>query len=149
MNTDRPLGATLLALGAGGIALALQLSVRTFNNDPGPKLFPIFACAILVICGLGLLLQPARDDHHSPLRREEFWRGTGMAALLCFFAVALWLVGFHLASLLATFGLYWIIAGPERRVWWCGVIYAAGVTLGVHLLFATALGAFLPRGILF
>ena len=148
MNTERPLGAALLALGAGGIALASQLSVRTFNNDPGPKLFPIFACAILVICGLGLILKRPEGDAR-PMDREAFWRGVTMAALLGFFALALWLVGFHAASLVAVFALYWVIAGPDRRVWWRGVAYSVAVTLGVHLLFATALGAFLPRGILF
>lgn len=148
MNTDRPLGAALLALGTGGIVLASQLSVRTFNNDPGPKLFPIFACVILIICGLGLILQRQSDDA-PPMDRAALVRGVSMAVLLGFYALALWLVGFHAASLLAVFGLYWIIAGPKRRVWWRGMIYAGAVTLGVHLLFATALGAFLPRGVLF
>ena len=148
MNTDRPLGAALLALGAGGIALASQLSVRTFNNDPGPKLFPIFACTILVICGLGLILKRAEGDTRA-MDRETMLRGGAMAAILGFFALALWLIGFHAASLLAVFALYWVIAGPERRIWWRGAVYAVLVTLGVHLLFATALGAFLPRGILF
>lgn len=148
MNTDRPLGAALLALGAGGIALASTLSVRTFNNDPGPKLFPIFACVILVICGLGLILQRPADDQR-PMDRDALLRGASMAAMLGIFALALWLVGFHAASLVAVFGLYWIIAGPERRVWWRGIVYAVATTVGVHLLFATALGAFLPRGILF
>ncbi|PWE27581.1 tripartite tricarboxylate transporter TctB family protein [Pararhodobacter marinus] len=148
MNTERPLGAALLALGAGGIALASQLSVRTFNNDPGPKLFPIFACVILVICGLGLILQrPAGDDR--PLEREAVIRGASMAGALVFFAVALWLVGFYVASIVSVFALYWIIAGRERRVWWRGLVYAGMVTLGVHLLFSTALGAFLPHGLLF
>lgn len=148
MNADRPLGAALLAVGTGGIALAMQLSVRTFNNDPGPKLFPIFACVILIICGLGLLVRRPVGEVPA-INQAEFIRGTTMAALLVFFALGLWLVGFYIASLLAVFALYWVIAGPERRSWWRGALYAALVTLGVHLLFSTALGAFLPRGILF
>ncbi|MCB1387969.1 MAG: tripartite tricarboxylate transporter TctB family protein [Rhodobacteraceae bacterium] len=148
MNTDRPLGAVLLALGAGGIAIASQISVRTFNSDPGPKLFPIFACVILLICGLGLILtKPAGETRR--MDREALMRGGAMSGLLVFFALALWLVGFYAASLLSVFGIYWIIAGPERRSWWRGAIYAAAVTLGVHLLFRTALNAFLPHGILF
>ncbi|WP_323021529.1 tripartite tricarboxylate transporter TctB family protein [Pararhodobacter sp.] len=148
MNTDRPLGAGLLALGVAGIAVASQITVRTFNDDPGPKLFPIFACAILVICGLGLILTKPADEGRK-MDPEAMIRGLTMAGLLLFYALALWLVGFYLASLSAVFGLYWIIAGPQRRVWWRGLIYAAAVTGSVHLLFHTALNAFLPRGILF
>lgn len=148
MNTDRPLGAALLVIGASGIAVASQITVRTFNSDPGPKLFPIFACTILVICGLGLVV--SRPGGSAPrMDRAAMLRGLSMAGLLVFYALALWLVGFYAASLLAVFGLYWIIAGPERRVWWRGAIYALAVTGGVHLLFHTALNAFLPHGILF
>jgi len=148
MNTDRPLGAALLALGVGGIAIASQITVRTFNNDPGPKLFPIFACAILVICGLGMMLTKPTDEGRR-LDREALARGVAMSAALVGYALALWLVGFHLASLGAVFGLYWLIAGPSRRVWWRGLLYAGMTTAGVHLLFATALNAYLPHGILF
>ena len=148
MNTERPLGVMLIALGGAGIAVASQISVRTFNADPGPKLFPIFACTILVICGLGLILSRPEAVRH-PRDPDALWRGLTMAGLLGGYALALWLVGFHLASFLGVLAMYWVIAGPERRVWWQGAIYAAAVTLGVHLLFATLLNAFLPRGILF
>ena len=147
MNTERPLGAALLALGAGGIAVASQISVRTFNSDPGPKLFPIFACAILVICGIGLLLSKPEGDQRK-LDTTALLRGLTMAALLVGYALGLWLVGFDIATPVAVFALYWVIAGAERRVWWRGLIYAVAVTGAVHLLFAVALNAFLPHGIL-
>ena len=148
MNTDRPLGAGLLALGVAGIAIASQISVRTFNDDPGPKLFPIFACTILVICGLGLLLTRPTEQGRR-MDPAALVRGLTMAGLMLFYALGLWLVGFYVASVTAVFGFYWIIAGPERRVWWRGLIYALAVTGGVHLLFKTALNAYLPQGILF
>lgn len=148
MNTDKPLGAALIALGASGIAIASQISVRTFNNDPGPKLFPIMACAILIVCGLGLLLQ-RKSTEADPILAEEWQRGALMAALLIGYAVGLWMVGFHLATLIGGFASYWVIAGPERRRLMNGAIYAVGLTMAVHLVFAVALGAFLPRGIWF
>lgn len=148
MKTERPLGVGLLVLGVAGIAVASQISVRTFNADPGPKLFPIFACSILVLCGLGLILQrPAAPDPR--MDRAALFRGLTMAGLLGYYALALWLVGFHIASFTAVLAMYAVIAGPARRVWWQGAIYAGAVTGGVHLLFATMLNAFLPRGILF
>ena len=148
MNTERPLGVALVALGVTGIAVASQISVRTFNADPGPKLFPIFACAILVFCGLGMILsRPAEPGPR--LDRAGLLRGVLMAGLLGYYALALWLVGFHIASFTAVLAMWAVIAGPARRIWWQGLVYATAVTGGVHLLFATTLNAFLPRGILF
>lgn len=148
MSTDKSLGAVMVLLGGGGIALASQITVRTFNNDPGPKLFPIFACTILVICGLGMLLTQSRSEARSPITSPEFWRGTTMALLLGGYAIALWLVGFHLATLAAAASIYWTMAGNSRR-FWKAALFAIMVTAAVHLLFAVGLGAFLPRGILF
>jgi hypothetical protein len=149
MNTDKPLGAGLLALGAGGFLIASQISVNTFNDDPGPKLFPMFACSILVLCGIGLLLTKREGEQAVALTADQWWRGATVAALLAGYAIGLWLVGFHVASFLAVYGLYHVIAGPQRRVAWRGLAWAAAVTAAVHLLFGVALGAFLPTGILF
>ena len=147
MNSDKPLGAVLLAIGAGGVIAASQFNVRTFNNDPGPKLFPMLACAILVICGLGLLLRHAAREQPA-IPSGEWQRGLVMAGLLVGYALGLWLVGFHIATLAGSFALYWVIAGPERRNALHGAVYAALLTLAVHLIFKTMLGAFLPHGIL-
>lgn len=148
MNTDKPLGAALVAIGGAGILIAMQISVRTFNNDPGPKLFPIMACTILVICGLGLLFKRS----HEPAPRisgAEWRRGIAMAGLLIGYAAGLWLVGFYAATLIGSFAIYYGIAGRDRRSIVRGAIYAVLVTGIVHLVFKVALGAFLPRGILF
>jgi putative tricarboxylic transport membrane protein len=148
MNTDKSLGVGLLMLGAAGLLVASQISVNTFNDDPGPKLFPMFACAILVLCGTGLLLTRSSDGERATISAAEWGRGAAVAVVLVGYGFGLWLVGFHVASFIAVYGLYHIIAGPQRRILWRGLVWAAVVTAGVHLLFGVALGAFLPRGIL-
>jgi len=147
MNTDKPLGAALVAIGGAGILIALQISVRTFNNDPGPKLFPIMACTILVICGLGLLFQRSNEPA-PPILGAEWRRGIAMAGLLVGYAAGLWLVGFYPATLIGSFAIYYVIAGRDRRSILRGAIYAVLVTGVVHLVFRVVLGAFLPHGIL-
>ncbi|TGN56392.1 tripartite tricarboxylate transporter TctB family protein [Paracoccus liaowanqingii] len=148
MNIEKPLGAALVAIGGAGAVIAMQISVRTFNNDPGPKLFPIMACTILVICGLGLLFK--RGGEPAPtISGAEWRRGTVMAGLLVGYAAGLWLVGFYAATLIGSFAIYYVMAGRERRNILRGAIYAVLVTAVVHLVFRVALGAFLPRGILF
>jgi len=148
MISDKIFGAALVALGTGGIFVAMQISVRTFNDDPGPKLFPIFACAILVLCGIGMLLTRSKETA-PPFDPEQWKRGLTMGALFIAYALGLWLTGFYVATLVMVYAFYHVIAGPERRVFWRGAVYALAVTGGVHLVFAMALNAFLPRGILF
>lgn len=144
MNTDKPLGLGLVLLGGAGIVGAMQMHAQTFNDDPGPKLFPILACIILVICGAGLLLQRKTDAEDAAVP-GSFGRGAVIFAALCLYALALWIVGFHIATPVGVFALYYIIAGP-KRVLWQGVVYSIAVTVIVHLVFATLLGAYLPQG---
>lgn len=148
MNTDKPLGATLVALGVAGIAVTLQIKVRTFTDDPGPQLFPLMACAILLICGVGLLLVPQPAGGGEATSTGRFSRGATMGGLMVFYAFALWLVGFYVATLVSVYAFYHIIAGAKKRRIWVGAVYAACVTGGVHLLFSTFLNAFMPHGIL-
>jgi energy-converting hydrogenase Eha subunit E len=152
MYTDRALGAGLTVFGIAGILLTMQINVRTFNDDPGPELFPIFGFTILVLCGLGMLIQakPDPDDGVSAEeRRQRFQRGAVMAGLFVLYSIGLWLVGFYIATPIMVYAFYHVIAGPGRRVPWQGVLYALAVTAGVHLIFGEFLHTLLPQGILF
>lgn len=148
MNTDKPLGAGLIAIGIAGIAATMQISVRTFNDDPGPQLFPMLGFTILILCGLGILFL-AKPQASEPAPEGSLARGFVMSGLLVAYAVALWLFGFHLATPVMVYAFYHLIAGPGRRRPLDGAVYAVAVTAGVHLVFATLLHTMLPKGILF
>lgn len=152
MNTEKPLGVGLFALGVAGIAFTLQISVKTFNDDPGPQLFPIFGFTILLLCGLGMVFL-GKGDFAQTIDAEEaskrFWRGATMSFLFVVYSVGLWLVGFYIATPIMVYAFYHVIAGPGRRTFWKGALYALAVTGGVHLLFATFLHTILPEGSLF
>ncbi|MCA2013681.1 tripartite tricarboxylate transporter TctB family protein [Cereibacter sphaeroides] len=149
MTRDRILGLGLIVLGGIGIALSLGIHAMTFNNDPGPQLFPIFACTILGFCGLMMLLTGRTDRQTGPAFTAETARAGLMAALMVAYGVGLWLLGFAPATALMSFAVYWVIAGPKRRKAWIGALYALLVTGAIWLLFAKLLNAFLPQGILF
>jgi hypothetical protein len=151
MTTDKPLGAGLVAFGIAGIALTMQINVRTFNDDPGPQLFPMIGFGLLILCGIGMVLTAARNQPEDvlPANSGRLRRGSLMFGLLVLYSVALWLAGYYVATPLLVYAFYHVIAGPERRIPWRGALYALATTGGVHLLFATFLGTLLPRGILF
>ncbi|MFY0634091.1 MAG: tripartite tricarboxylate transporter TctB family protein [Vannielia sp.] len=158
MNTEKPLGAGLIAFAIAGILVTMQISVRTFNDDPGPRLFPLLGFSILLFCGLGMLL--TRSKISDVLREEEeaaagtdqtpaARRGAIMFGLLVAYSLALWLLGYYIATPLMVYAFYHTIAGAERRVWWRGALYGLAVTGGVHLVFSELLNTLLPSGILF
>ncbi|WFE76705.1 tripartite tricarboxylate transporter TctB family protein [Roseinatronobacter sp. S2] len=148
-TTDRLLGVGLVLLGSAGILNAMQISVRTFNDDPGPKLFPILACGILVICGIGMILTRNPDAQKLHIPKDVLTRGLTMAALLGAYAMALWLAGFYVATLVMGYAFYHVIAGPQRRHFWRGLIFVILMTGAVHMVFAVGLNAYLPRGLYF
>lgn len=151
MNSDKSLGAGLIAFGVAGIWMTMQITARTFNDDPGPKLFPIFGFVILIICGVGMLLlsKPAPTSNYTPEeQRNRFLRGTVMSGLFIVYSVGLWLVGFYVATPVAVYAFYHVIAGPQRRLVWRGAIYSIAVTGAVHLVFSMFLNTLLPIGIL-
>ena len=149
MNNDKPLGAGLIALGIAGIAVTMQITVRTFNEDPGPKVFPMIGFTILILCGLGMLLvrQPAPSPDTQP-DRAALSRGALMFALMVVYSIGLWLFGYYLATPAMVYVFFHVIAGAERRVPWRGALYALAVTGAVHLVFSTFLNTLLPIGIL-
>ncbi len=152
MNTDKPLGAGLIAFGIAGILVTMQISVRTFNDDPGPRLFPIMGFAILILCGLGMLLTagPAvASDENPGEARARLVRGALMFGLLVVYSISLWLAGYYVATPILLYVFYHVIAGPENRVPWKGAVYALAITGGVHVVFSEFLNTLLPTGILF
>lgn len=151
MNTDKPLGAGLILFGIAGIWMTLQLKVRTFNDDPGPQLFPILGFAILILCGLGMLfvVKATGVKSEDPAEsRARLIRGTIMSGLFILYSLGLWLVGYYIATPIMVYAFYHVIAGKGGRAIWKGVVYSAAVTGVVHLIFAVFLNTLLPIGIL-
>ena len=149
MASDKPLGTGLVALGIAGLVVTSQISVRTFNDDPGPKLFPMIGFAILLLCGLGMLVLSKPPADLPKTTRDSVVRGGVMAGLMIVYALGLWIFGYYIATPLMLYAFYHVIAGPERRMPLRGVIYALTVTGLVHLVFAYFLNTLLPTGILF
>lgn len=150
MTNDKPLGAGLIAFGIAGIVVTAQINVRTFNDDPGPQLFPMIGFAILILCGLGMLLTKARAEAQpSAPDPEALGRGVVMAVLMIVYSLGLWLLGYYVTTPVMVYAFYHVIAGPGRRVPWQGALYALAVTGLVHLVFAYFLNTLLPTGILF
>ena len=149
MKNDKQLGLLILAIGIAGILLTMQIPVKTFTDDPGPRVFPYFGSIILVISGLGMLLTAKRKEGKSvPFLTSEGWKRAGiMTSLFIIYALALRIVGFIVATPIMVFFFYRQIAGPGKAHLLRGIAYSL-ITFGsVYLVFSKVLNSFLPPGI--
>jgi hypothetical protein len=151
MKNDKQLGLIILALGIAGILLTIQIPIKTFTDDPGPRVFPYMGSIILVISGLGLFLtrQKSTGDTEPFLTREGWKRAGIMTSLFIIYSLALKVVGFYIATPIMVFFFYRQIAGPEKTALLRGIIYSL-VTFGaVYFVFSKVLNSFLPPGMIF
>lgn len=148
MTRDRMLGVFLIATAISLGMIASQIDFISMTGDPGPKLFPYFACSILLLCGAAMLLQAAPHEE-LPQFDRRFWKRAGAVFVsLIGYAVLLWAVGFHLATPVMLLAFYWQMSlkGQFNLFW--GIFYAA-VTYGlVFTFFSFFLGSYLPEGVL-
>jgi len=155
MTRDYTLAAFLIGIGLVAALLTMQVPSSTFTDDPGPHLFPYFACAILILCGVGIAVtarsRAGRDDplEGGFMTRSEVRRSALLMGVFVVYGIALWLVGFHIATLVMTFVFYAAIAGRDRFSLWRGLVFTLAVYGGLYVLFITFLQSYLPEGVLF
>lgn len=153
MKKDTILGLVILILGLILLFLTSQIPVKTFTDDPGPRIFPYFGSSILVICGIGILVLQGKktgNEKTEPFLTKAGWKRAGiMTFLFVIYAVALKFLGFHIATPIMVFLFYRQIAGPGKRYIIRGIIYSLATYGVVYLVFSVLLHSFLPPGILF
>ena len=76
----------------------------------------------------------------------EVRRSAQLMGIFAIYGLALWLVGFDIATLVMTFVFYAAIAGRERFSVWRGIIYALATYGALYLLFVIFLQSYLPEG---
>lgn len=153
MKRDHLLGLLLVLIGLAGLLMTAQIPVRTFTDDPGPRLFPTVGFVVLILSGLGIALvgRGGGEDGGEggpPLNARAWRRLAAMALALIGYALAMWVFGFYPATVVMTMVFYAMIAGPERRSLIRGAVFSLIVTAAVWAVFGKALNAFLPQGML-
>ncbi|MBE9638357.1 tripartite tricarboxylate transporter TctB family protein [Salipiger mangrovisoli] len=151
-RTDRITSLALIGLGLIVVWLTSRITYTSFTDDPGPRLFPYFGAAVLILSGLGIFLRAGRSEiaeETIPVDRAQIRRGGIFFVLLALYALAMKLFGFYAVTPLLVFAVYWLIAGPKRRAVWRGAVLGLGCTLAVYLLFTLGLGSYLPEASMF
>ena len=127
----------MIQLPASGIA----------EGDPGPKVFPIIAGVLLIICGLGLILKKHTEEPVF-LTTEQWFRLLKLAVTFIVYAVALKFIGFVISTPVLLYVTMTLFDGEKQARTLSKVIYCAAVTAILYLLFVVCFKTNIPTGVL-
>ena len=146
MNRNRGTGITVVLLG-----IFVLIYTSTIPNPvgivggAGPRTFPYITAGILIICGLGLILQ--KSDKEKPFLTKQQW---GRLLIICMaylgYAILLWAFGFLIATVICLFTLSTMFSKGKKIAVWKRSLYSIGVTAALYICFFTLLGMSLPVG---
>jgi hypothetical protein len=145
-------GAVPAAIGAVAAWLAFGLEIGSLT-DPGPGLWPLIVAALLVACGVAIIvvaLAAKSFEAHPVNGTEAFTRGTvavlAAAGALAVYASLFEVVGFELPTLLLLFAWLRFLG---RESWASSAVIAVAATAGAYAVFILGLGVPLPHLIAF
>jgi len=152
---DRLVGLVLVVLGSAILATAQTFPLMA-GMPYGPGFFPSIAATGLIVCGLviatsGAVRARAADEGPSGPRprlsqvmRGAFVRPAAIASTVVFFALALPLLGFHIAAVVTVAAAAFVFGA--RPVAALTLALAAG--FGTHAVFYSMLRVPLPWGVM-
>lgn len=150
MKKDRLIG--LISLVLGIVALICTMMIPAPLNaasaaEPGPRLFPMIASVLLIICGLGLIFQKQKD-YEPFLTKEQRMRLGALLAVFILYCVGLHFLGFLIATPIMLFVTMTMFLSGQKLSSVTRVIYSVGVTAVIYVVFVIVLKTNIPLGLL-
>ncbi len=138
--SDRILGGVGLFLALSYIWLATQIEESPFSDIVGPKVFPIIICAVMALSSLYFILKPDRQPTWPPMARLA--EILGAVACMVLYAQLLPVLGFLIATALASAYLTWRLGTRPPQSVLVGVL----TSVGIYVVFRLILGLSLAEG---
>ncbi|MGE4353881.1 MAG: tripartite tricarboxylate transporter TctB family protein [Oscillospiraceae bacterium] len=136
--------------------MTFSIEVRPNLSEPGPRIFPFFAEALIFVCALVVIFgkKNKQNDGSSAERKPWLtthgWKLLGLfGAELLVYAFLLQTVGFIIASLLMMMAFIYTLHGQEKIRPLVAILISIFITLIVYYMFTRAFGIMLPSGMLF
>jgi len=151
---DFGLGVVTILIAAVITFMAMQLKATGYEGDPGPKMFPMIGAAIMFLCGVALIIKP--DKKSRVFLNKKQWKAAISMFVVYLGATALfYLVGFAVAVPIIMFALTFMMSklslkdlSLKKRII-KSLIFAILGGACVYLAYVVALGANLPKGLLY
>ncbi len=142
-------------VGIGAILTALFFFIQTWTvkipdnlAEPGPRLVPFMAQALMVICGVGMVIESERkNEEEKEFLGKSGWNRLGKAffVLVCY-AVALTYLGFIWSTPFVAFVLINMLSEKKDVSIRSKVVGSFIITFAFYLVFTKGFGVMLPQG---
>ena len=154
LKRDRSVGIVCIVLAALIAYGTTDIKAPLNAGDPGPKLFPLIGCAILIICGIAMLLGKKRTKPVRTFLTKQQWKRAGLLfALYILDILLMWIVGFTVSNVVMLFVLCLLFSAGNKktsRLWAIGraLLYTAILSALLYLAYVVGLDLQLPEGLL-
>jgi putative tricarboxylic transport membrane protein len=138
--SDRIFGAVGLALAIFYGWATLQIQESFLSDAVGPKTFPLAVAVILGLSSLAILLRPDPEPRWPTLGRLT--EILAAVVVMVLYAEFLDVVGFLIATAIATTYLTWRLDTPPLQA----VVVGIATSVGIYVVFKLILGLSLARG---
>ena len=147
MKRDRATGLIAAILGIVVAIYAYILPKSGIEGDIGPAIFPYIAAAMLIVCGIILVVRK-QDGDSAPFLPETVQkkRFLLMTVVYVLYGILLWAVGFLIATPIACFVLCAMMSGKRKIAKWKLALFSIIVTAIVYYCFYSLLSLKLPVG---
>lgn len=147
MKRDRATGLIAAILGIVVAIYAYFLPKSGIEGDIGPAIFPYIAAAMLIVCGIILVVRK-QDGDSAPFLPETVQkkRFLLMTVVYVLYGILLWAVGFLIATPIACFVLCAMMNGKRKIAKWKLALFSIIVTAIVYYCFYSLLSLKLPVG---
>ena len=147
MKRDRATGLIAAILGIVVAIYAYFLPKSGIEGDIGPAIFPYIAAAMLIVCGIILVVRK-QDGDSAPFLPETVQkkRFLLMTVVYVMYGILLWAVGFLIATPIACFVLCAMMSGKRKIAKWKLALFSIIVTAIVYYCFYSLLSLKLPVG---
>ena len=147
MKRDRATGLIAAILGIVVAIYAYFLPKSGIEGDIGPAIFPYIAAAMLIVCGIILVVRK-QDVDSAPFLPETVQkkRFLLMTVVYVLYGILLWAVGFLIATPIACFVLCAMMSGKRKIAKWKLALFSIIVTAIVYYCFYSLLSLKLPVG---
>lgn len=143
-KADKIISLFLIFFGVFVLFLSRSLPAAPMKGTPGPAYFPVILSALLILCGLGLLLRSSFERKGARVVYEPHSaaRLLGTILLAIVTPASLAYLGFVLTCLVVSL----IFFLGLRVKWPTALVTSVILTAGIYLVFYYGLSVQLPRG---
>ena len=149
---DLILGVLSIIFAAFIFCTSLGMPGTEYEGDPGPRLLPMCGSVLMAAFGIALVVHP-EDDGEALMTPQQWKSAFSLFLVYLLMALLLWLVGFKVMMPIILFITTLMLsklsaknATLKRRIV-MSLVFSVIASAAIYLLYIVALGASLPKGI--